>query len=127
MIENPNKELWVALIAGLSGILGALGIKEVIPAILRWWEEKRADSKTRRMMKHDEIRKLYARIEKLEQENDSHRNFKIKTQTAFNSMIPLMKEIMKEHPQYVHLLEQLESNIFGGGDITPTDGSKKQE
>lgn len=123
---SPNNEIWIAFIAAATGIIGALGIKDIFPKLFLWWEEGRKEKRLSRSRNEEHIQNLYRRIEKLEDDLDNRRSFEIKAKTAFNSMIPLMKEMMKDHPHYVKLLEQLEENIFGG-EITPADGHKKEK
>lgn len=117
-----NEQTINTLIGAAGGIIAALGLGKVIPALINWWEEKRDERKKSKSIKYQEIKALTERIENLEKELDRHRVFETKTKTAFNSMIPLMKEMMKNHPDYIKLLEQLQENIFGG-DLTSADGN----
>lgn len=113
-MQNPSSnEIWLALIAGASGILGTLGVGKVIPAILKAWEEYRRKKSEQKEATKGEVQKLIDRIDKLERELDLYRRFETQTRSTLNSMLPLMKIMMKDHPDYVALLVKLENNIMG--------------
>lgn len=114
---NTN-EIWIALIAAASGILTALGFGKIIPALLEWWKEKQESRKQTKALRYEELMKLKERINVLEDELDKHRAFETQTRSTLNAMLPLMKEMMKDHPNYIQLLEQLEKNILNGNKIS---------
>lgn len=116
---NSN-EIWIALIAAASGILTALGFGKIIPAVLEWWKTRTEERRKKNASRYEEIVKLNERINVLEKELDKHRAFETQTRSTLNAMLPLMKEMMKDHPNYIQLLEQLENNIIGK--TSPADG-----
>lgn len=109
-----DNSVLIAVIGSLAAILGAFGAKEVTLSIIGWWKEQREERKKTKALKYQEITDMKVRLERMEKELDKHRQFEVQTISTLNSMIPLMKEIMKDHPDYVKLLEQLERNIIGG-------------
>lgn len=117
-----NNDIWIAVISAASGILTALGLGKVVPSLIKWWEEKQEEKRKDKAIRYEQITKLNERINVLEKELDKHRAFETQTRSTLNAMLPLMKEMMKDHPNYVMLLEQLENNIIGK--MVSADGKK---
>ena len=120
--SNNNSQIWVALISSVGGIATAFGLNKIIPAIIEWFKAKNKQRRERRLIKYREIGKLNSRIDMLEKELERERTFAVQTRSTLKAMLPLMKEIMKDHPNYISLLEQLEKNVFG--ETTPGDGTQ---
>jgi hypothetical protein len=110
---SSNDAIWIALIGAISGIGTMLGLNKLVPTIIKWIEEKRDDRRKRKLATRDEYLKLTKRIDDLELKLDRAERFETQTRSTINGMIPLMKEMMKEHPVYVDLLKKLEENIIG--------------
>lgn len=115
-----TENIWIAFIAASAGLVTALGLGKIVPAIIDWWNKKTEYNRLKKMSSEDAIKALNDRINVLENELDKHRAFETQTRATLNAMLPLMKEMMKDHPNYVSLLNQLENNIIGK--ITPSDG-----
>ncbi len=120
--ETKNPQIWVALISSIGGIATAFGLNKIIPSVIEWFKTKNKQRRERRLIKYREIGKLNARIDTLEKELERERTFAVQTRSTLRAMLPLMKEIMKDHPNYISLLNQLENNVFG--ETTPSDGSQ---
>lgn len=117
---NEHNNVWIALIAAAGGIATALGLNHVIPALVKWWHEKIDHNRQKKAATVGEFKRLNERINILESELDKRREFETQTRATLNAMLPLMKEMMREHPDYVRLLDQLERNIIGN--TTSSDG-----
>lgn len=122
---ESNNAIWIALIGAASGILGMLGVNEIVPALIKWNKEKREESRKNKAATKGEYEKLKDRIESLEKQLAHSKKFEYRTIAAFNGMVPLMKEMMKDHPSYIALLDQLEINIMGGDIANTTSSSGK--
>ena len=109
---NSN-EIWIALIGAASGILTALGFGKIIPATIKAWEDWRENKRTLKAEEARKLDELLERVKQLEDEIDEYRNFKVRTETAFITLLPVIKEIMKDHPAHVALFEQLRQTVFG--------------
>lgn len=113
LLAPTNNQLWIAVVSGAGGVITALGLGKVIPAILKAWEENRTKKAEQKEASVGQVRELIDRIDNLEKELDHYRRFETQTRSTINSMLPLMKIMMAEHPDYVRLLDQLEENIIG--------------
>jgi len=120
--SNNNSAIWIALISSVGGIATAFGLNKIIPAMIEWFKTKNKQRRERRSIKYREIGKLNSRIDMLEKELERERTFSVQTRSTLKAMLPLMKEIMKDHPNYILLLEQLEANVFG--ETTSGDGQQ---
>ena len=124
-MDENNNSVVIAIISATSGILIALGAKEWVPSLVDWMKFKTTSRAKREIIRKKELEALNDRINTLERDLETERKLILQTQTTLRAMLPLMKEIMKDHPNYIALLEQLEKNIFGAN--TPTDGKNNEE
>ena len=115
-----NENIWIAIIGAASGILTVLGVGKIIPAIIDWIKEVRADKDKRYQETSSKLEELTARLERVEKELSVEKGINQRMQSTLRSMLPLMRTMMNDVPAHVALLDQLEANIFG--DLTPTDG-----
>ena len=120
--SNNNSQIWITLITSMAAIATAFGLNKIVPAIIDWFKSKNKQRRERRIIKYREIGKLNSRIDMLEKELERERTFSVQTRSTLKAMLPLMKEIMKDHPNYILLLEQLEANVFG--ETTSSDGQQ---
>ena len=117
MNTPDSNEIWIALISAAAGLIGALGLNKVVPSILKWWEESRERKRT---LKEEEVQKLHDlldRVEQLEDEVNKYKNFKTRTDTAFRLMLPVISDVMRDHPNHIALFERLQDIIFEESDI----------
>lgn len=96
-----------------GGLITALGLNKIVPAIISYWEKRTEDARNRRKAEAETIDELKNRIDVLEEKLTKSQAFEVQTRSTLNAMIPLMKEMMRDHPHYVQLLERLEENIVG--------------
>lgn len=118
-----DQSIWISILTYGGGIITALGVGKIIPAILERWKELRVSKDNRYKQVLADVERLKSRLETVEEELDHEKSINARMQATLNSMLPLMKIMMHDVPAHVDLLEQLERNVFG--DITPTDGSPK--
>lgn len=107
---------WNNLLIYGGGLATALGLGKIVPAIIDWWKIKTEDRRKAKASRYEEIMKMKESIQLLEQELDKHRAFEVQTRSTLNAMLPLMKEMMKDHPNFVLVLNQLELNIIGSNE-----------
>ena len=119
-MQEENNSLMIALVSAASGILIALGAKEWVPSLFDWLKFKTTSRANREKIRKEEIRILNERINDLEKNLEREKQISLQTQTTLRAMLPLMREIMKDHPNYITLLDTMENNIFGNK--TPADG-----
>jgi flagellar biosynthesis/type III secretory pathway M-ring protein FliF/YscJ len=111
-MTGGNDIITTALIYG-GGILTALGVGKIIPGLIKWLEEKRQKKYDNQATTKKEFSELRRKVELLESNLDESRKFETQTRATLNAMIPLMKEMMKDHPDFVALLVSLQTNIIG--------------
>ena len=121
---NSN-EIWIALIGAASGILTALGFGKIIPSILKCWEEWRENKRTLKKEEAEKLQSLLDRVDQLENEISEYKNFKTRTDTAFRLMLPVISDVMRDHPNHIALFEQLKNIIFNEVDSTSADGRRE--
>lgn len=114
---NLPPDFWNNLIIYGGGLITALGLNKVAPAILDWWKIRTEDRRKAKASRYEEIMKMKERIRALEDDIDKHRAFEVQTRSTLNAMLPLMKEMMKDHPNFVSILNQLELNIIGNSKL----------
>ena len=112
MIENQDNSIVIAIIGSAGTILLALGANKWGSTFMEWVKEKNRLKSDKATYKHSQIEKLNKRIEKLEYSVTEERNRLLRTHTILNSMLPLMRIIMKDFPEHVYLLDQLQNEIF---------------
>lgn len=110
---NLPPDFWNNLLIYGGGLITALGLNQVVPAIIDWWKIKTEDRRKAKASRYEEIMKMKESIKLLELELDQHRAFEVQTRSTLNAMLPLMKEMMRDHPNFVSVLNQLELNIIG--------------
>ena len=119
-----SNEIWISALTYGGGIITALGVGKIIPAIIERWKELRVSKDNRYKKVLESYQKLEGRLETVEEELAREKSINARMQATLNSMLPLMKIMMHDVPAHVDLLEQLERNVFG--DFTPTDGNPEK-
>lgn len=119
-----NENIWIAFISAFGGIAMSLGLNKVIPSFLLWFEEWRESKRTLKKEEAQKLQNLLDRVEQLEGEVSKYRNFKTRTDTAFRLMLPVISDVMKDHPGHIALFEQLKNIIFEEIETTSADGHK---
>jgi len=112
MIENQDNSIVIAIIGSAGTILLALGANKWGSTFLEWVKEKNRIKSDKASFKNSQIQKLNNRIDELEKSVQEERNRILRTHTILNSMLPLMRIIMKDYPEHVYLLDSLQKEIF---------------
>jgi flagellar biosynthesis/type III secretory pathway M-ring protein FliF/YscJ len=111
MATNDN-DIWIAVITGAGTLAGVLGFNKIMPAIIERFKETREDKRKKQSATKGEYEELRTKIEELEIKLDKSERFEIQTRSTLKAMLPLMRVMMKDHPEFVALLKQLEDNIL---------------
>ena len=112
MIENQDNSIVIAIIGSAGTILLALGANKWGATFMEWVKEKNRLKSDKASYKSSQIQKLNNRIDELEKSVQEERNRILRTHTILNSMLPLMRIIMKDYPEHVYLLDSLQKEIF---------------
>lgn len=125
-MQSNENDIWITVLVSAGTILTALGIGKIIPAIITWHQEKRNLKEDGKAATQKQVQELRDLISKLESKLDQKERFEIQTRATVNAMLPLMKELMKDHPDYVRLLTSLERNIMGN-EMISAQGEKDKK
>ena len=117
MNTPDSNEIWIALISAASGLIAALGLNKVVPSILKWWEDSRERKRTLKEEEKNQLNNLLKRVDDLEAQVDKYKAFETRTDTAFKLMLPVISDVMRDHPHHIELFKQLQSIIFEEIDI----------
>jgi len=124
-MENQDNAIVLAIIGSAGTILLALGANKWGATLMEWIKEKNRVKSDKATYKLSQIVKLNNRIDELELLFQGERNRLLRTHTILNSMLPLMRIIMKEYPEHVYLLDSLQNEIFEYK--TSADGKPKNQ
>jgi len=124
-MENQDNAIVLAIIGSAGTILLALGANKWGATLMEWIKEKNRIKSDKATYKHSQIEKLNRRIDELEKDVQEERTRLLRTHTILNSMLPLMRIIMKDFPEHVYLLDQLQNEIFEYK--TSADGNENKE
>jgi len=127
MIENQDNSIVIAIIGSAGTILLALGANKWGATFMEWVKEKNRLKSDKASYKSSQIQKLNNRIDELEKSVQEERNRILRTHTILNSMLPLMRIIMKDYPEHVYLLDSLQKEIFEYKTSADGNTNKKQE
>jgi len=111
-MENQDNAIVLAIIGSAGTILLALGANKWGSTFMEWVKEKNRIKTDKETYKHSQIQKLNNRIDELERSVQEERSRLLRTHTILNSMLPLMRIIMKDYPEHVSLLDSLQKEIF---------------
>lgn len=126
-MENQDNAIVLAIIGSAGTILLALGANKWGSTFLEWVKERNRVSKEKETEKSSQVEKLNKRIDSLERNVAEERSRIARTHTILNSMLPLMRIIMKDYPEHVKLLDSLQNEIFEYRTSADGNAEKKTE
>lgn len=127
LFQKPENEtaVLIALIGSAAAILTALRADKWPMYIYNLWKDFSDGNSEKKQVKKDEIQELNKRIDELEDKLGKERMQMLRMQSILTAMLPLMRRLMKDYPEHIELLDELEKNIFGEMTTTSADGSDK--
>jgi hypothetical protein len=113
MLENEsgNTAIWIAFIGSAAAILGALRADKWPGYIASWFRSRHTAKQLYYRKKEEEFKRLSQKVEDLEKELDRERALSIQIKTTLRIIVPIMRRMAKDDPDFIDLLDNLDRVI----------------